>query len=971
MSGLIGMFLNSLDMTSAANDVIIVRHKNGTLKSTPFNVRFGKAKVIRPGDKVVQIEVNGKMTKALMKMGSDGEAFWLEPTTSDEGRAESPLGSPTRSPIAEANIDAIPPMTIGSAVSDAAPGQRSAAGGAGSPTKSPPGAAAAAAHHQPTASNAIRVQQQPSPLASPVVNSPRVRLTPQSSPSGASVSSGTPQFPPAGSASSSHVDPHHGGLQLPPAATAQSPGADVAAVAASGSHASFVEDLKAELREEGARGRIFEELLMSVNVTEMELAEQQLSSGAVPGADGGEAEGSARSFPALDTAHPITPDSSHAAHVRFADASGGDSPGVTAGGGGGGGGGGGESPPLGAVHHHRTHSEAAAAKLTLSRFASVDNFDVFHSASGAVGGHTPSHRASLPPGGGGGVDALGGQTPPQPQVSQLAPQQSDAANATGAAAAAAATVVLPVTTSSLNTSAAEDGDEGSGEDFDDEAADDDLGEDEETETDDEEARGEDDERHSKQRAHYRRTLRPITSDIISLNLKEGINTVRYITHTTLRGRVVVEGRIFLWSSQSKLVISDVDGTVTKSDVLGHLFTFIGRDWTHPGICSLYNKVARNGYHFVYLTARSVSQIEATRNFLMGVRQDGEGLPPGPVITAPDKIWNALTQEVTKRSHEFKIVALKNIAAAFPASAKPFYAGFGNRIGDVIAYTATGVPKHKIFIIDPHSVVHVCHVKQTYKDLSHLVDETFAPRPHEAYPNEKWAAVPSEGPASVAPIAVATASPAAASAAAASGSPRTHSLATSPPSAAASATGGATAEAFLGANRPASVASDDSDDVRSVASATGGAPMAAAAAGGSLSATKRTADDEIQVDDDYNSFNYWKVRPEDLIAPEPAAAAKSSKQTTSGGGASAPAAGSWSPGERVGVSPYAVSADDGTASHSSEGATSYTSATDVAEPSSASPPPPASSSGGSSWLFWRKRDPPATIPSSLPATPAAL
>jgi len=35
---------------------------------------------------------------------------------------------------------------------------------------------------------------------------------------------------------------------------------------------------------------------------------------------------------------------------------------------------------------------------------------------------------------------------------------------------------------------------------------------------------------------------------------------------------------------------------------------------------------------------------------------------------------------------------------------PFYAGFGNRPSDVVSYGATGVPKGKIFIIDPKGVV---------------------------------------------------------------------------------------------------------------------------------------------------------------------------------------------------------------------------------------------------------------------------
>ena len=34
------------------------------------------------------------------------------------------------------------------------------------------------------------------------------------------------------------------------------------------------------------------------------------------------------------------------------------------------------------------------------------------------------------------------------------------------------------------------------------------------------------------------------------------------------------------------MVSDVDGTITKSDVLGHVMTAIGRDWSHVGVTKL-------------------------------------------------------------------------------------------------------------------------------------------------------------------------------------------------------------------------------------------------------------------------------------------------------------------------------------------------------------------------------------------------
>ena len=52
-----------------------------------------------------------------------------------------------------------------------------------------------------------------------------------------------------------------------------------------------------------------------------------------------------------------------------------------------------------------------------------------------------------------------------------------------------------------------------------------------------------------------------------------------------------------------MVISDIDGTITKSDVLGHILPVIGRDWAQSGVAQLFSKIRANGYHIMYLSAR--------------------------------------------------------------------------------------------------------------------------------------------------------------------------------------------------------------------------------------------------------------------------------------------------------------------------------------------------------------------------------
>ena len=67
-------------------------------------------------------------------------------------------------------------------------------------------------------------------------------------------------------------------------------------------------------------------------------------------------------------------------------------------------------------------------------------------------------------------------------------------------------------------------------------------------------------------------------NIIKGLLKYGKNIIKF---QVLDKKDFIEGNIFYWSHKEKLVVSDVDGTVTKSDILGHLLPRLGAsDWAH-------------------------------------------------------------------------------------------------------------------------------------------------------------------------------------------------------------------------------------------------------------------------------------------------------------------------------------------------------------------------------------------------------
>lgn len=231
------------------------------------------------------------------------------------------------------------------------------------------------------------------------------------------------------------------------------------------------------------------------------------------------------------------------------------------------------------------------------------------------------------------------------------------------------------------------------------------------------------------RKQFVRTLIPTSEQVASLNLKEGQNMVTFSFSTRVLGKQQVDAHIYLWKWNAKIVISDVDGTITRSDVLGQVMPLVGRDWSQFGVARLFCAIKENGYQLLFLSARAIVQAYLTKNFLFNLKQDGKALPNGPVVISPDGLFPSLYREVIRRApHEFKIACLEDIKALFPSDYNPFYAGFGNRDTDELSYRKMGIPKGKIFIINPKGEVAInssVDVK-SYTSLHTLVNDMFPP-----------------------------------------------------------------------------------------------------------------------------------------------------------------------------------------------------------------------------------------------------
>jgi phosphatidate phosphatase LPIN len=230
-----------------------------------------------------------------------------------------------------------------------------------------------------------------------------------------------------------------------------------------------------------------------------------------------------------------------------------------------------------------------------------------------------------------------------------------------------------------------------------------------------------------QSRNYAKTLRLTSDQLKELQLKPGANPMSFTVN-----RATCQAYMYYWSQHVPIVISDIDGTITKSDAWGHVLNMIGRDWTHIGVAKLYTDIVTNGYNMFYLTSRSVGQADTTRAYLNGVMQDGYKLPKGPVIMSPDRTIAALRREIYLRKPEvFKMACLRDILSLFPGRTNPFYAGFGNRFTDALSYRTVNIPSTRIFTINSNAEVSLDLMslnkyRSSYVSMRELVDHFFPP-----------------------------------------------------------------------------------------------------------------------------------------------------------------------------------------------------------------------------------------------------
>uniref|UniRef100_A0A183CEZ1 LNS2 domain-containing protein n=1 Tax=Globodera pallida TaxID=36090 RepID=A0A183CEZ1_GLOPA len=198
--------------------------------------------------------------------------------------------------------------------------------------------------------------------------------------------------------------------------------------------------------------------------------------------------------------------------------------------------------------------------------------------------------------------------------------------------------------------------------------------------------------------------------------KKGRYSVRFSVEDWKGRTLSVDCFLYYWDSTTKLVVSDIDGTVTKSDLWGMI---LGKAWIQRDVRSLYGRIKQRGYKVLYLSARPASVGTLTRKFLRRLK-----MPSGPLLLSPEPLGKALKTAI-KDPQRIKVSCMQRLKDLYnePRGDRtnignisrrrghvrrkvrnPFFAAFGNQPSDKLAYEMLSV--QTMFMVNPRGVVTV-------------------------------------------------------------------------------------------------------------------------------------------------------------------------------------------------------------------------------------------------------------------------
>lgn len=104
--------------------------------------------------------------------------------------------------------------------------------------------------------------------------------------------------------------------------------------------------------------------------------------------------------------------------------------------------------------------------------------------------------------------------------------------------------------------------------------------------------------------------RIIPGEVLALfGLTEGKNEIIFKHHNS-----VLNAEVYLYDSTDKLIVSDFDGTLTKSDIKGLYSNLKQVDYLHDDYSNLMGALYESGYKVVWMTMRSLPLYSMTKEY---------------------------------------------------------------------------------------------------------------------------------------------------------------------------------------------------------------------------------------------------------------------------------------------------------------------------------------------------------------------
>lgn len=205
-------------------------------------------------------------------------------------------------------------------------------------------------------------------------------------------------------------------------------------------------------------------------------------------------------------------------------------------------------------------------------------------------------------------------------------------------------------------------------------------------------------------------------------LRSGKNPIRYLLLDNQKVIGVAHANIFLWTHQDRIVVMDIDGTITKSNARGVFDTIITETYKycHEGVCQLLSRLKQQiNTQILYVTSRPIGLATHTRRFLAHLEQESVRLPEGPLLGFGGSISELLIMElISKKTHHFKadmiwqqvVKPFRNVSKA--SSASPIFVA-----GVSLLCTGFGQILNPAFVSNLRSLNSLGILSWTYKPIS--------------------------------------------------------------------------------------------------------------------------------------------------------------------------------------------------------------------------------------------------------------